>query len=73
MQEWIDTYLNVPLRIELLKRAFLHEFGFESNSSDPPETALVARVAGLAVQPRRRRHETLKCAQNRVFPTLGPG
>ena len=33
MQAWIDTYLNVPLRIELLRRAFLHEFGF---SSDPP-------------------------------------
>ena len=36
MQEWIDTYLNVPLRIELLMRAFHHEFGFESKSSDPP-------------------------------------
>ena len=36
MQAWIDTYLNVPLRIELLKRAFLHEFGFESNSIDSP-------------------------------------
>ena len=36
MQEWIDTCLNIPLRIELLRTAFLHEFGFESSSSDPP-------------------------------------
>ena len=36
IQVWIDTYLNVPLRIELLKRAFHHEFGFESKSFDLP-------------------------------------
>ena len=36
MQMWIDTYLNVPLRIELLKRTFFHEFGFESKSFEPP-------------------------------------
>ena len=34
MQAWIDAYLNVPLRIELLKRAFHHEFRFESKSFD---------------------------------------
>ena len=43
MEAFIDAYLNVPLRIELLTRAFHHEFRFEStpfdlqNDTDSPD------------------------------------